>query len=134
MEKRLDEVRKKFPNPAAYQAGLKALPMTEGDLRQRLADQQTILQLIDQRLRPEATVEPSEIEVYYRNTLAPELARQRQPAPPLAEVTDRIREILVQQKISGLLEDWLKRLRAARDVKTYGGPGPEGTPQKESQE
>jgi hypothetical protein len=134
VDQRLDEIRKNFPNPAAYQAGLKALPMTEAGLRQNLAVQQTVLQLIDQRLRPEATVEPSEIEAYYRNTLAPELARQRQPAPPLAEVTHRIREILVQQKISGLLEDWLRRLRAVRDVKTYGSTEAEGIPQKGSQE
>jgi peptidyl-prolyl cis-trans isomerase SurA len=130
VDQRLDEVRKKFSNPAAYQNGLKALGMTEAGLRQDLAEQQTILQLIDRRLRPEAAVEPSEIEAYYRNTLVPELARQRQPAPPLAEGTDRIREILVQQKIGGLLEDWLKRLRAARDVRTYGSPEAEGNQQK----
>ena len=134
VSQRLDEVRKKFPNLVAYQRGLKALPMTEASLRQKLAEQQMILKLIDQRLRPEATVEPSEIEAYYRNTLSLELARQGQPAVPLAEVTDRIREILVQQKMSGLLEDWLKRLRAARDVKAYGSPEAEDTPQKGSRE
>jgi len=134
VDQRLDEIRKKFPNLAAYQAGLKALPMTEAGLRRNLAEQQTILQLVDQRLRPEATVEPSEIEAYYRKTLAPELARQGEPAPPLAEVRDRIREILVQQKIGGLLEDWLKRLRAAREVKTYGSPEAQDIPQKGSQE
>ena len=79
-------------------------------------------------------MEPSEIEAYYRNKLALELAGQGQTAPPLGEVTDRIREILVQQKISGLLEDWLKRLRTARDVKTYGSPEAEDIPQKGSQE
>ena len=133
VDQRLEEVRKKFSNPAAYQNGLKALGMTEAGLRQDLAVQQTILQLIDQRLRPEATVEASEVEAYYRNTLIPELARQGQPAPPLAEVTDRIREILIQQKISGLLEDWLKRLRVARDARTYGSPEAEDSPQKRPQ-
>jgi peptidyl-prolyl cis-trans isomerase SurA len=133
-DQRLDEVRKKFPNLTAYQDGLKALQMTEADLRQDLAEQEAILQLVDQRLRPEATVEPSEIEAYYRNTLAPELARQGQQPPPLTEVTDRIREILVQQKISGLLEDWLKRLRATREVKTYGSAEAEDIPQKKPQE
>jgi peptidyl-prolyl cis-trans isomerase SurA len=132
VDQRLDEVRKKFPNLAAYQNGLQALSMTEAGLRQDLAEQQTILQLIDQRLRPEATVEPSEIETYYRSTLIPQLERQGQPAVPLAQVTDRIREILVQQKISGLLEDWLKRLRAAHEVKTYGSAEAEDMPQKGS--
>jgi hypothetical protein len=134
VDQRLDEIRKKFPNLAAYQVGLKALPMAEAGLRQNLAEQQTILQLIDQRLRPEATVEPPEIEAYYRKTLASELARQGEPAPPLAEVRDRIREILVQQKIGGLLEDWLERLRAAREVKTYGSPEAQDIPPQGSQE
>jgi peptidyl-prolyl cis-trans isomerase SurA len=134
VDQRLDEIRKKFPNATAYQDGLKALQMREADLRQDLAEQEAILQLIDQRLRPEATVNPPEIESYYRSTLMPELAREAQPAPPLPEVTDRIREILVQQKISGLLEDWLKRLRAARDVKTYGSAEAEDIPQTKPQE
>jgi peptidyl-prolyl cis-trans isomerase SurA len=125
---RLEEVRKKFPNLAAYQSSLKALQMTEAGLCQDLAGQQAILELIDQRLRPDASVEPTEIEAYYRSTLAPELGRQGQQPPPLADVADRIREILVQQKISVLLEDWLKRLRAAHDVKTYGNAETEDIP------
>lgn len=133
VDQRLDEVHKKFPSLTAYQGCLKALHMTEDDVRQDLAEQEAILQLIDQRLRPEAIVEPSEIEAYYRNTLVPKLARQGQQPPPLPEVTDRIREILVQQKISGLLEDWLKRLRAAREVKTYGSAEAEDIPQKKPQ-
>lgn len=133
VDQRLGEVRRKFPSLTAYQNGLKALHMTEADLRQDLAEQEAILQLIDQRLRPEATAEPSEIEAYYRNALVPELARQGQQPPPLPEVTDRIREILVQQKTSGLLEDWLKRLRAARDVKTYGSAETEDIPQRKPQ-
>jgi peptidyl-prolyl cis-trans isomerase SurA len=131
VNQRLDEVRKRFPNLVGYQNGLKALQMTEADLCQSLAEQQAILQLVDQRLRPDATVEPTEIEGYYRSTLVPELARQGRQPPPLADVTDRIREILVQQKISVLLEDWLKRLRATRDAKTYGNAEADDIPQKQ---
>jgi peptidyl-prolyl cis-trans isomerase SurA len=130
VDQRLDEIRQKFPSAARYRDELNTLDITEADLRQDIADQEAILQLIDQRLRPEATVEPADIEGYYRNTFVPELARQREQPPPLAEVTDRIREILVQQKINGLLEDWLKRLRAARDVKTYGSAEAQDVPQK----
>jgi peptidyl-prolyl cis-trans isomerase SurA len=36
--------------------------------------------------------------------------------PPLAKLSARIREILLQQKISVLLEDWLKSLRAEDEV------------------
>lgn len=120
VDQRVEGIRNRFQSAASYQDGLQALHMTEADLRQDLAEQEAILQLIDQRLRPEATVEPAEIETYYRDTFVPQLARQGEQPPPLTNVTDRIREILVQQKINGLLEDWLRRLRAAREVKTYG--------------
>lgn len=131
VDQRLDEIRKKFPNAAAYHDDLNVLGITEADLRQDLAEEETIMQLVDQRLRPEATVDAPEIEAYYQNTFVPEASRQGQHPPPVAEVTDRIREILVQQKINGLLEDWLRRLRAARDVRTYGNAEAEGMPQRE---
>jgi hypothetical protein len=118
---RFDELRSKFPSAQAFAQGLLAVGISEQELRSRLAEQIEILHLIDQRLRPEATVDVPEIEAYYHSTLIPELARQGHEQPPaLADVEDSIREILVQKKINGLLETWLERLRAARDVKLYG--------------
>ena len=121
VSRQLKGIRDKFAASGAFEDGLRAAALTEGDLRLHLARQIEILRLIDLRLRPEANVEPAEIETYYRETLVPELAKQGQPQPPaLAEVEDRIREILVQEKINSLLEAWLRRLRAGREVKLYG--------------
>jgi hypothetical protein len=118
---RLHALRDKFPAAQAFEEGLTAVGISEDDLRLRFARQAEVLLLIDRRLRPEATVETPEIETYYRNILIPDLARQGQKQPPaLDDVEDRIREILVQKKINALLEAWLERLRAARDVKLYG--------------
>jgi len=118
---RLHALRDKFPAAQAFEEELNAVGISEEDLRERFAKQAEILLLIDRRLRPEATVETPEIEAYYRNTLVPDLARQGQKqAPALDDVKDCIREILVQKKINALLEAWLERLRAARDVKLYG--------------
>jgi parvulin-like peptidyl-prolyl isomerase len=123
----MQEARDRFPAGNAFQQGLSGLGMSEDDLRLHFVAQLEVLRLIDQRLRPEATVEASEIESYYRGTLVPELARQGQNQPPaLDDVTDRIREILVQKKINLLLEAWLERLRDAREVKTYGSAQAEG--------
>jgi hypothetical protein len=118
---RLHALRDKFPAAQAYEEGLNAVGISEEDLRVHFAKQAEVLLLIDRRLRPEATVETPEIEAYYRNILIPDLARQGEKQPPaLDDVEDRIREILVQKKINALLEAWLERLRAARDVKLYG--------------
>ena len=124
VQQRLDEIRKKFSNPAAFRSALSDLGLSEGDLRQILANQEEILRLIDQRWRPLASVDSSEIEKYYHDVLLPELARQgSQQPPPLADVESRIREILVQQKIDGLLDNWLKRVRGERDVRVFGAAG-----------
>ena len=118
---RLQEAREKLASPQAFADALRAAGISEVDLRVHFFKEQKVLRLIDRRLRPEASVEPAEIEDYYQGTLVPELARQGQQQPPaLDEVQDRIREILVQRKINGLLDSWLERLRAARDVKLYG--------------
>jgi peptidyl-prolyl cis-trans isomerase SurA len=116
-----NDLQKKFPSPQAFASAHKELGMSPEDLRQVLAGQEEILRLIDQRLRPQAIVEPSEIETYYDNTLIPSLTQQGgRSAPPLSEVEGRIREILVQQKIDSLLDEWLKRLRARGDVRVFG--------------
>lgn len=126
---RWGELQKKFPSAEAFAAGLKKLGMNEEALKSVLAEQEGILRLIDQRLRPEAVVESPEIEAYYHNTLAPGLARQgSRRAPPLSEVESQIREILVQQKINGLLDAWLKRLRSRGDVRLFGSAEAGGTP------
>jgi hypothetical protein len=118
---RLHELRAKFPDSQAFEDGLRAVGISDDDLRQLLTKQAEVLLLIDRRLRPEAVVEAPEIEAYYHSTFIPDLARQGQRQPPaLSDVEDRIREILVQEKINRLLEAWLERLRAARDVNLYG--------------
>lgn len=126
---RWNDLQKKFSNAEAFAVELKKLGMSEVALKSVLAEEEGILRLIDQRLRPEAVVEPSEIEAYYHNTLVPSLARQgSQQAPPLSDVESRIREILVQQKIDGLLDAWLKRLRNRGDVRVFGSAEPGGSP------
>jgi peptidyl-prolyl cis-trans isomerase SurA len=122
--KRFDEVRSKFPNSDVWRAALASLALSEDDLRSILAHQEAILRMIDQRWRPLAAVDSTEIETYYSQTFLPELAKQgeKQP-PPLADVEGRIRELLVQKKIDELLNDWLTRTRSERNVHLFGSAG-----------
>jgi hypothetical protein len=116
----LSEVRRQYPSDEAYQTALGALGITEEQVLGRLEEQAVTIRVIDQRLRPAAWVERSEIETYYTNTFVPELSRQStSPAPPLDEVEAQIREILVQQKIDRLLATWLGELKAVRRVRLH---------------
>ena len=43
---------------------------------------------------------------YYRDHLVPELQAKGQQAPPLADVTDQIRELLIEQGVNDRTAEW----------------------------
>lgn len=108
-------LRKRFKTIREFHAALHSLGMTEAELLTRLETQQHILMMVDEHTRPAAAVQPEEVLQYYRKTLLPQLARSTKP-PPLSQVQDQIREILVQKKMSQLLGEWLAELRNEHHV------------------
>jgi len=105
----------------AFQSALRSLGLSEHDLLAKIEEQQRILSIVDQRMRPLVSVEADEIEAYYQKTFLPEWKKKsKEGAPALAEVEDQIQEILVQRKIDQQLEVWLKELRAAHRVRQTG--------------
>jgi len=114
-------VRRRFASEKDYQAALSSLRMDEKQVLTTLVDQQRILRVIEDRLRPEAAPATPELESYYRDVFVPEYKSTRgQPVPPLTDVQGQIQEILVQKKIDQLLADWLAELRPSRRVRFYG--------------
>jgi len=114
-------VRQRFPSESEFQAALSSLRMDEKQLLLTLVDQQRILRVIEERLRPEAAPATPEVETYYRDVFTPEYTHTRGlPVPPLTGVQGQIQEILVQKKINQLLADWLAELRPSRRVRFYG--------------
>lgn len=116
-EETLNSIRKKFSSGEAYRSALQSLGMTEEQVLRRLELYQRTLRMIDNRLRPAALPDPSEVENYYKNTFLPEYAKGHTGSPPsLDEVRGPIREILVQKKMNQLLENWLERLKSTHRV------------------
>ena len=116
----LDGVRKRFPSERDYQSALQSLHMDEKQILAALIDQQRILRIIEERLRPSAAPATPEIESYYRDVFTPEYTRTHgPPVPPLAEVQGQIQEILVQKKIDQLLADWFGELGPSYRVRFY---------------
>lgn len=117
-EKQLSVVRQKFKNSADFQAALDSLGISQEQLLQRLEEQQHVLAMVDERMRPSATVTPQEIENYYHKIFLPEYQKQHPgAAPALAGVQDQIQEILVQEKINQLLDEWLSEMKKERHVR-----------------
>ena len=116
--RRLEEIRQRIPEPEAYRRELARYRLTEADLVARLEREASLMAFIERRLRPQVRVNPAEVERYYAETLAPELRRQGQSAiPPLAEVRERIEQVLTEQEINRRLEEWLRDLRDRRGIK-----------------
>jgi hypothetical protein len=116
----LKSVREKFPSQQAYDKALQSLGMTEQQVQKRLELYGRTLQMINNRLRPAALPDPNEVEDYYHKTFVPEFKKEHSGSPPpLDNVRDQIREILVQKKMNELLDNWLARLKSAHRVTIY---------------
>lgn len=124
VEKSLEELRKQIPDCAKYQCEtaqgwadfLKANDLTPEGVEKRWSQRVAILHFIDLRFRSGIRISQEQIATYYQKTLAPALEKDNQKAPPLAEVSSRVQEILLQQQVSGLFEDWLSSLRDQGNV------------------
>jgi len=97
-------------------------------LRNRLE----ILRFIEMRFRQGIRISPEEIEAYYREKLVP-LYPPGQAPPPLDQVSPRIEEILLQQEVNELFDDWLDNLEKQGEVEVLDPSlAPPKTPEKNS--
>ena len=118
VDARLSEIRRQLPacvrSHCATEEGWKAFlalhSLTQERVESYLHYRLEILRFIEQRFRQGISIPPQEIETYYHNTLAPQYAKG-EAIPPLAEVSKRIEEILLQQQVNVLFDGWLNNLR-----------------------
>lgn len=134
VQEQLQQLRKDIPACKRYQcetdAGWAKFVAAQGftlpQLEDRWRERMQTLKFIEIRFRMGIRITPAQISTYYDKTLLPEFARQHATAPKLESVSDRIQEILLEQQVSGLLDDWLKTLRAQGSVQIIqpGGVAP----------
>ena len=123
VDARLAEIRREVPacihfNCASEQGWttfLAAHGLTPKRVETYLRYRLQILRFIELRFRQGIRIAPEEIESYYRGTLLPQYARG-EAIPPLEKVAPRIEEILLEQQVNVLFDDWLKNLRKQGDV------------------
>jgi peptidyl-prolyl cis-trans isomerase SurA len=90
---------------------------TEEEFRARWLQRMQLLKFIEVRFRNGITISDDEIKAYYEKTMLPEYAKRSVTPPRLDTVSKRIEEVLLQQQVGALLEDWLKSLRAQGSVR-----------------
>jgi parvulin-like peptidyl-prolyl isomerase len=90
---------------------------TEGEFRARWKQRMQLLKFIEVRFRNGINITDAEIKAYYEKTMLPEYAKRNVTPPKLETIQTRIEEVLLQQEVSALLQDWLKSLRAQGSVR-----------------
>lgn len=109
-------VRYKCDTEEGWLAFLKDNGFTEQEVRDRWRQRLVILRFIDVRFRAGIRVSRPEIEDYYKQRLLPEFEREKTTPPSLDSISARVEEIVLQQKVNGMLQDWLKSLKEQGSV------------------
>jgi peptidyl-prolyl cis-trans isomerase SurA len=124
LDAELATLRKANPKCAAYRcetgAGWEKFVADQGftmsEFRERWRTRMEILRFIEQRFRTGIDVPQSEIDAYYKQTLIPMYQKENMTPPAEASIADKIQEVLLQQDVDKLLDDWLAALRAQGSV------------------
>lgn len=102
---------KQFPSSDEFKRRREALALTEEAARRMVDEQLYLSRYLDHRFRPAAQVTQEQIEAYYENEFAPQLKARGEVVPPLDDVEDTIREVLIQRTITEQAEKWLDDVR-----------------------
>jgi len=136
VQARITELRKAIPECKRYKCEttegwhdfLEVHGFTEQQVEDRWRQRLRILQFTEARFRSGIRVPRAEIEAYYRDDLLPQFAKEKVTPPPLETIESRIEEILLQQKVNVMLQDWVKSLRDQGNVlildPSYGESNP----------
>jgi parvulin-like peptidyl-prolyl isomerase len=107
-----------------WKAVLSGYGLAPEDLEEQLTAQFRILRFVDLRFRGLVRVEKDAIAAYYQDRFLPEVHKRNVAEPKLADVSDRIEQILAEQRIDDMLNNWLKTLRAQAHIERMMGAGP----------
>lgn len=116
VDRAYSEFVKQFPSPEEFQKRCAAAGLAEAAVRRIVAQQLYLSRFIDYRFRPSAQVTDQQVQAYYRDEFAPQLKARNQPVPPLDEVEDTIREVLIQRAINERSTKWLDDSRGALQI------------------
>ncbi len=103
-------LRSKCETDAGWQRFLLSRDLTQDEVEDYMRNRLAILHFIELRFRQGIRISREEIDAYYRDMLLPQYTAG-ETVPTLDQVSPRIEEILLQQKVNALFSDWLENLR-----------------------
>ena len=111
VDRAYQQLVKQFPAAEEFNRRCAALGLSEIAIRRLLQQQLYLSRFLDRRFRPAAQVDHQEIEVYYAHEFAPQLKTRGEAVPPIDDVEDTIREVLIQRAITERAKKWLDDTR-----------------------
>ena len=100
-----------FSSPGEFEKRRAAAGISESAIRRMVEQQLYLARFIDYRFRPAAQVGEKQIADYYNDEFAPQLKARGDTVPPLEDVEDTIREVLIQRAITDRANKWLDETR-----------------------
>jgi peptidyl-prolyl cis-trans isomerase SurA len=120
VEKQIAAMVKESGSVQNWEQLLGRLQITQQDLKEHVTWQLQVMKFFDHRFRQFVVVHHGEIESYYREKFLPELAvKGIQEQPPLAEVREKIRALLTEEKVNLQIDDWIKSLRESASIEIF---------------
>jgi hypothetical protein len=124
LDKQIAALRKNIPACTRYQCEtqqgwdkyLADNGFTEAQFDALWKQRMQVLAFIEERFRQGVRISAAEIKTYYEKTLVPQYDKQGVAPPKLEAISEQIRQLLLEQQVSSLLNDWLKSLRAEGQV------------------
>ena len=102
---------------AGWEKFVTAQGFTMAELQERWRQRMEVLRFVEARFRMGIRISQEGMDAYYTTTLVPAYEKEKVTAPAEATIADQIQEILLQQQVDKLLDDWLTSLRAEGSVK-----------------
>ncbi len=121
VKSRLLAVRKEIQgadSDSGWEQLLARAGISETELSDRLRTQLEILRFLDARFRPLIRVDFRTVQKYYNEQFLPETRKRGAKDVPLSEVSSKIREILMQQRLDDQISSWMQTLREQADIRT----------------
>ena len=119
-----DSIKKQLPpaqvaSEQSWQKTLRSYGIAEDDFDQIVTEQANVLRFIDVRFRSNTRIAQYEIDDYYKKTFVPDLqkASPGKRPPPIAQVQNKIQQILLEQRVTEGLNSFLQSLRAQATIR-----------------
>ncbi len=119
LKRKIEELRQSIPSASRDQQWkdiLAGYGLIQQDVEEQLTSQFRILHFIDLRFRGLVRVDKEAVAAYYQERFLPEVRKRNASEPKLEEVSGKIEQILAEQRIDDLLNNWLKTLRAQAHI------------------